>query len=280
MTPKEERLKQLSEWAPKIDALTKDPLVRALLRKLIKPPFPAVSDDPCDILMYRVPGTRLVKYQTPEDLLPELGNEQEERQRQAIMLVAIRDIFCQVKISAGIWQPELFDRVAEKMKSYPPDGPSSDAVTEAMNWLEAENESDPQQPGRKPNAQGPVGETGGKAKETREHGASKEQPWNDRHSDYMGASEAVQMAEKLNRRISLPTLSRLVRKPDCPIRFMRKSNGVRVHIADFKAHLETRPKIKPTGEDIGDEALDEYMADARATQAAMRHRKAGTEPED
>ena len=151
-----------------------------------------------------------------------------------------------------------------------------DVISDALYVVGA----DLKEPDAKVNGQGQASEPTGNIEGGKEQGESKEHPWNDKDLDYMGASEAVQIAEKLNRRISLPTLSRLVRRPDCPIRFMRKSNSVRVHIADFKAHLETRLKIKPTGEDITDEALDEYMAHAQAIKAAMRHRKAGTEPKD
>ena len=89
----------------------------------------------------------------------------------------------------------------------------------------------------------------------------------------MTASEAVDMAEKLNRKISPPKLSLLLSSVDCPIHFMRKGQRARVHIAEFKVYMDTLPKIKITGEDLGDEVLDDHFAGIEARMAKAKRLK-------
>lgn len=144
MTPEGEHLWFLSEQAKKINRLASKPVIRARLRDYISRGFPR---DPRQMLTYKSPGTLtagetenpiwMTHYHAPEHAtLSPLGSEEEERQRQAVMLVAIHDASCQVKISDGHWSPELLECLVGQVKESPPDGPSEDAILEALNWLE------------------------------------------------------------------------------------------------------------------------------------------------
>lgn len=108
-------------------------------------PFPT---DPCYRLTHKTLGSikqgttetaiLITRYHWPHvTTMPALNSEKEERQRQADMVVGIHDNFRQVKISDGVWPPDLLDRVIERMKRYPPEGPSCDAIEEAIGWLES-----------------------------------------------------------------------------------------------------------------------------------------------
>jgi len=139
------------QWAEEITTIVEsNPAIRNRLRELIKPlaeqdeayraneaagPF----DDPCDVLTYRIPGTIITRLDAREEVdltaLPALESEQAERQRQAIMLVGIHDHSGAVKISAGIWPPELLDRVWQRLQSDPPNGPCDTVIKKAMAWL-------------------------------------------------------------------------------------------------------------------------------------------------
>ncbi len=139
------------QWAEEITPIVEsNPAIRNRLRELIKPlteqdeayraneaagPF----DDPCDVLTYRIPGTIITRLDAREEVdltaLPALESEQAERQRQAIMLVGIHDHSGAVKISAGIWPPELLDRVWQRLQSDPPNGPCDTVIKKALAWL-------------------------------------------------------------------------------------------------------------------------------------------------
>jgi len=139
------------QWAEEITTIVEsNPAIRNRLRELIKPlaeqdeayraneaagPF----DDPCDVLTYRIPGTIITRLDAREEVdltaLPALESEQAERQRQAIMLVGIHDHSGAVKISAGIWPPELLDRVWQRLQSDPPNGPCDTVIKKALAWL-------------------------------------------------------------------------------------------------------------------------------------------------
>lgn len=140
------------QWAEEITTIVEsNPAVRDCLRELIKAlaeqdeayraneaasPF----DDPCDMLTYRIPGTILTRLDAREDVdltvLPGLGSDEVERQRQAIMLVGIHDHSAPVKISDGIWPPELLDRVWQRLQSDPPNGPCDTVINKALAWLD------------------------------------------------------------------------------------------------------------------------------------------------
>jgi len=141
------RLYQLEKWAKEIGKLAAKPVIRRQLQELIRPLAEQDKahkaqrevnplDDPCDILTYRLPGTLVTRLHAPYDTtLPALGSEEAERERQAIMLVGVHDRCRQVKISAGIWPPELLERVWTRMQSDPPNGPMESVIEEALEWL-------------------------------------------------------------------------------------------------------------------------------------------------
>lgn len=54
---------------------------------------------------------------------------------------------------------------------------------------------------------------------------------------------------------------------------MRKTGRCKVHIGDFIEYAETLPYIKPKGEQIPDERVDEFLADQDATKAEIREQK-------
>ena len=95
---------------------------------------------------------------------------------------------------------------------------------------------------------------------------SKEQPWRDDTVDYMPLSEAI--VRLADNKIPLPTLSKKI-KPDGPMRYMRKGQRCRVHIADFRQYVK---KHYVTSDSAG-EIADEYIADIEAGKAAEKTRR-------
>lgn len=106
----------------------------------------------------------------------------------------------------------------------------------------------------------------------------REVPWNTNDKAFLEASKAIQLAEHFNRKIALPQLS-IKLKPDGPVTYMRlytkdgKPRRCRVHICEFLEFLQGLPKIKPDGNDITDEALEEYMADVWAKKEETKTKK-------
>ena len=66
--------------------------------------------------------------------------------------------------------------------------------------------------------------------------ASKKQPWVDDAPAYLPLSEARKLIDE---RLSLPTLSKLCR-PDGPVRYMRRGRRCKVHLGDFRRHMQSQ----------------------------------------
>ena len=125
--------------------------------------------------------------------------------------------------------------------------------------------------------------TGLKAKPTTTDtngGQNKEVPWDDDNKDYTYCVEAVKYAAGSYRKLSKSQLSILLRKPDCPIRHMRKKKPIRVkvHFEDLGYYIKHLPRKDISLDDIPDldpKALAELAADAAAQkkQAAQEAQK-------
>lgn len=153
MNPEFERSCFLREQAQKINRLASKPVIRATLQDYISREFPRPLDQ---MLTYKIPmtlttgETKTAIWGTHHDgrdlghtKLPPLATQEEEEQRFAVMLVAIHDVFSQLKISDGLWSTEVLECLVSQVKKGPPDGPSEDAILEALNWLEPLAEQQP-----------------------------------------------------------------------------------------------------------------------------------------
>lgn len=97
----------------------------------------------------------------------------------------------------------------------------------------------------------------------------KEQSWNDNDPDYMGITEAVDEAKRKGRKISVPTLSRML-TPDGPMRYMRKytedgkPSRCKVYIVEFRKYLKTLSLID---DPFSEEAFERRKSEIRSKKA-------------
>ena len=99
----------------------------------------------------------------------------------------------------------------------------------------------------------------------------KEQPWVDDAPDYIENSKAI--VDFSRGKLSLSRLSKIL-KPDGPIRYMRKGQRCKVHIADFmkwcEAHFLT--------EEFAAGITNEYIAETQAREEKVRKEKLALSP--
>ncbi len=102
----------------------------------------------------------------------------------------------------------------------------------------------------------------------------KEQPWKDGNPHYMPITEAVDEAKRKGRKISVPTLSRML-TPDGPMRYMRKysedgkPSRCRIHIVEFRKYLKTLSLID---DPFSEEAFERRQSEIRSEKPKkMRH---------
>ncbi len=95
---------------------------------------------------------------------------------------------------------------------------------------------------------------------------------------YVSCSDALKFAETKNRKISPSKLSKILVE-DGPMRFepilskTGKPYRKNVHFGDFKEYIKTLPKIKPDGKDITDEAIDDFVGDAKDEYSVIHKEK-------